>query len=325
MFWYIFTICCCVLIIVLIFMLRRMRRNAGELQVVREVFAAPGSKAGGGDKVDAGAIDAADAAGATRFCFFSDVHIAAMPVPWSHILEAARQMDPAFILITGDLANKPEELESAKHFIFCLSSGTGVPVLITPGNHDNVVAAQLPGGKAEFVDTFTSLPGDVRVLDDNYTVVADTLIGGLSDMRTRVTPAGGLIEEWSRIAAAQGLKFILASHNADILLSGDNADILLSGDNAVDRAAGDVNVPLPLPAYAPYGVFCGHTHGGQIRLVAGLEFKVIKDDKLPKQGIFYGRHDVGGFPLLLTSGLGCALFRLRSGTRPEVVEVILGN
>ncbi len=313
MFWYIFTICCCALIIVLIFVLRRMRRNAGELQIVREVFAAPGKGTG----IDAAAtgVDAAEA-GNTRFCFISDVHIAAMPVPWSHILEAVRQMEPAFILITGDLANKPEELESAKHFIFCLSSGAGVPVLITPGNHDNTVAAQLPGGKAEFVDTFTSLPGDVRVLDDNYTIVADTLIGGLSDLRSRVTPAVELIEEWSRIAAERGLKFILASHNADVLLS---------GDNAVDSATGDVNTPLPLPAYAPYGVFCGHTHGGQIRLVAGLEFKVLKDDKLPKQGIFYGRHDVGGFPLLLTSGLGCALLRLRSGTRPEVVEVILNN
>ncbi|MBO5077854.1 MAG: metallophosphoesterase [Clostridia bacterium] len=318
MFWYIFTICCCVLIIVLIFVLRRMRRNAGELQIVREVFAAPGNGTGidaAATGADAAGIDAAEA-GNTRFCFISDVHIAAMPVPWSHILEAVRQMDPAFILITGDLANEPKELESAKHFIFCLSSGAGVPVLITPGNHDNIVAAQLPGGKAEFVDTFTSLPGDVRVLDDNYTVVADTLIGGLSDLRSRVTPAGELIEEWSRIAAERGLKFILASHNADILLS---------GDNAVDRAARDVNAPLPLPAYAPYGVFCGHTHGGQIRLVAGLEFKVLKDDKLPKQGIFYGRHDVGGYPLLLTSGLGCALLRLRSGTRPEVGEIILKN
>ncbi|MBR0158253.1 MAG: metallophosphoesterase [Clostridia bacterium] len=302
MFWYIFTICCCVLIIVLIFVLRRMRSNAAELMVVREVFSAPGAAQNG----DAGAradVDGETEPAGTRFCFISDVHIAAMPVPWSNILEAVRAIDPAFILITGDLANKPEELESAKHFVFCLSSGVGVPVLITPGNHDNTVAAQLAGGKAEFVDTFTSLPGDVRVLDDNCTVVGGVLIGGLTDLRSRVSSAEQLINEWSRIAAADGLKFILASHNADVLLNGAAA--------------------LPLPAYPPYGVFCGHTHGGQIRLASGLEFKVLKDDKLPKQGIFYGRHDLGGFPLLITSGLGCALFRLRSGTRPEVVEVVL--
>ena len=284
MFWFVFTIIICSLIIASSFIVRKMGKNAGELNIVTETFS--------GKKQGAGA----------RFCHISDIHIAMMPVRWGDVLQAVKEEKPEFILITGDLVNKPSDLEAAKQFVLTLSLGAGVPVIITLGNHDLEVANILPGGKQEFIDTFTALRGDVRVADDGYTVVGNVLVGGLNDLSCGSDAPEKLIRSWGETARGGGLYYVLATHNADILLS-----------PGVFGAADEDRSPLC--------VLCGHTHGGQIRMVKNVEFNVLKKDQLPKKGIFYGRHNVKGYDVYITSGLGCAMFPLRSGTRPEVVVV----
>ncbi len=288
MFWYIFTIVICSLVIAGSFIARKMSRNAAELNIVTETFRSSGR------------------AKPQKFCFISDVHISMMPVKWGDILTAIKEEDPEFVLITGDLVNKTRDIERARQFVLTIALGAEVPVIITPGNHDNDVAASLNGGKKEFIDAFTSLKADVRVIDDGYTVVGSVLIGGLNDFNSACEDPGKLIDSWSRIAKDGSYDFVLATHNADMLLKQDvaNASCAVSGEG-------------------PSCVLCGHTHGGQIRLVRHIEFKTLKKDVLPKKGIYYGRHKVGPYEVYITSGLGCAMFPLRHGTRPEVVVVNL--
>ena len=275
------------MLIVGVAVMKRMQNNAAELSVKEEIF-------------DCGA--GTNALEETGFCFCSDLHIRRMPVPWSRILVAVKEMKPSFLLLSGDLVNSADDLTAARDFIYCIAAGAGIPVIITPGNHDNGVASSMAGGAAAFADFFTSLPCDIRVLSDEYTTVGNVLIGGLNDVGARTAPAGPLVKQWAEKAAADGMIFILATHNADLLLDPSLAEI------QPDQVC---------------AVFSGHTHGGQIRMVRGLEFRALKNDVLPKRNIYYGRHDVGGYRLCITSGLGCALVRMRSGTRPELVNVRL--
>ena len=285
-----------------------MSRRATELNVVETVFKNNGS----GEKP--GTDNVSEKREPARFCFISDVHISMMPVKWGDILAAVKEADPEFLLITGDLVNRPGDIERAKQFIFTLSAGAQIPVIITLVNHDNDVARKLPGGRQEFIREFTSLKGDVRVLDDESTVVGNVLIGGLNDASARERPCGALIREWSDAAAEKGLEFVLATHNADLLLEYEQCE------------ENDPDGEKPVSAGAePRFAFCGHTHGGQIRLVRGIEFSLLKKDKLPRRGIYYGRHTVGGFDVYITSGIGCAMFPMRYGTNPEVVVVILSR
>ncbi len=318
MFWYIFIIIICALVIAASFLVRAMSRRASELNVVETVFKTsqePEIDAHGSAKTEPVRPEK------SRFCFISDVHISMMPVKWGDILTAVKEAEPEFLLITGDLVNKPGDIERAKQFIFTLSVGAEIPVIITLGNHDNDVAAGLPGGKAEFRQEFTSLKGDVRVLDDECTVVGNVLIGGLNDASARERPCAPLIGEWEKAAKEKGLSFVLATHNADLLLE--------AGESSGQEKPASGTRPIPpeeeKPVCSSRFAFCGHTHGGQIRLVRGIEFSLLKKDKLPKQGIFYGRHSVSGFDVYITAGVGCAMFPLRYGTNPEVVVVILSQ
>lgn len=332
MFWYIFIIIICALVIAASFLVRAMSRRASELNVVETIF-----KTSQEPEIDAPGSTKTEPVrpGKSRFCFISDVHISMMPVKWGDILTAVKEAEPEFLLITGDLVNKPGDIERAKQFIFTLSVGAEIPVIITLGNHDNDVAAGLPGGKAEFRQEFTSLKGDVRVLDDECTVVGNVLIGGLNDASARERPCAPLIEEWEKAAKEKGLSFVLATHNADLLLeAGESSgqEKPVSGTRPIhpeeDKPASGTRPIHPeeeKPVSDTRFAFCGHTHGGQIRLVRGIEFSLLKKDKLPKQGIFYGRHSVNGFDVYITAGVGCAMFPLRYGTNPEVVVVILSR
>jgi len=318
MFWYIFIIIICALVIAASFLVRAMSRRASELNVVETVF-----KTSQEHEIDAPGSTKTEPVRPekSRFCFISDVHISMMPVKWGDILTAVKEAEPEFLLITGDLVNKPGDIERAKQFIFTLSVGAEIPVIITLGNHDNDVAAGLPGGKAEFRQEFTSLKGDVRVLDDEYTVVGNVLIGGLNDASARERPCAPLIGEWEKAAKEKGLSFVLATHNADLLLEAGEK----SGQEKTPSVTRPIHPEEEKSVCSSRFAFCGHTHGGQIRLVRGIEFSLLKKDKLPKQGIFYGRHSVNGFDVYITSGVGCAMFPLRYGTNPEVVVVILSR
>ena len=318
MFWYIFIIIICALVIAASFLVRAMSRRASELNVVETIFKTsqePEIDAPGSAKTEPVRQEK------SRFCFISDVHISMMPVKWGDILTAVKEAEPEFLLITGDLVNKPGDIERAKQFIFTLSVGAEIPVIITLGNHDNDVAAGLPGGKAEFRQEFTSLKGDVRVLDDECTVVGNVLIGGLNDASARERPCAPLIGEWEKAAKEKGLSFVLATHNADLLLEAGES----SGQEKTASGTRPIHPEEEKPVCSSRFAFCGHTHGGQIRLVRGIEFSLLKKDKLPKQGIFYGRHSVNGFDVYITAGVGCAMFPLRYGTNPEVVVVILSR
>lgn len=255
-----------------------MMMNARKLRVVRKEVKGAGEDA------------------QCTFALLSDLHVSKMIIPWGNIIDALKESGPEFIIITGDLCNRLEETGRAACFVDLLISKLNVPIFITMGNHDNEIFEKCPELRGTYIRDLEALSPRVQVLDSEYIIYKKVLIGGLNDVHACKQDVISLVEAWGQQAQEYGLSYILATHNADMLMKLEPVQ----------------------PAYRPHITVCGHTHGGQIHTPFNLEFKVLKKDKLPKQGYFYGSYDYKGFPLYITSGLGCSLMPIRFGSYGEV-------
>lgn len=231
------------------------------------------------------------------FVLLSDIHIANMSVSMDQIVGAVKQDNPDFIIITGDLCNHLQETGRAAYFVDVLTRRVQVPVYITFGNHEDEIFADKPELRKAYVRELSLLSPQIKILEDDCVVCGNVLIGGLRDVRSCAADVEALVSTWGKMAEENNFSFILATHNPDMLLKLQS-------------------VPAE---HRPHITVCGHTHGGQIHTPFNLEFTLLKKDQLPKEGIFYGYHDYKGFPLYITSGLGCSLLPIRFGSSPEVV------
>lgn len=255
-----------------------MMVNARKLKVVRKEVRGAGEESG------------------CTFALLSDLHVSKMIISWGNIVDALKESRPDFIVISGDLCNRLEETGRAACFVDLLVSKLGVPVFITMGNHDNEIFKKCPQLRSAYIHELEALSPLVQVLDSEYIIYKRVLIGGLNDVRFCDKDVASLVESWGRQAQENQLSFVLATHNPDMMLR-------------LESVAADIR---------PHITVCGHTHGGQIHTPFDLEFKILKRDQLPKKGYVYGSYDYKGFPLYITSGLGCSLLPIRFGSCGEI-------
>ncbi|MBP3391683.1 MAG: metallophosphoesterase [Clostridia bacterium] len=230
------------------------------------------------------------------FVLLSDIHIANMPIPVRQIAAAVKNVNPDFIVITGDLCNRLEETGRAAYFVENVAQSVQVPIFITFGNHENKIFEGKPDLRKAYIRELSLLSPRIKILEEEAVTYGNALIGGLNDVRTNAADVAALVSKWGKMAQENNLSFVLATHNADMLLRLES-------------------VPAEL---RPHITVCGHTHGGQIRTPFNLEFTLLKEDRLPKEGYIYGLHDYKGFPLYVTSGLGCSLLPIRFGSFAEI-------
>lgn len=219
----------------------------------------------------------------------SDLHSKEMGEGQELLLNTISQAKPDVILLTGDLVDgrRPElapALELAR------GAAALAPTYYVTGNHE------------------TSLPWETREQIENGLEAAGVV---LLDNRTEELslPGGGTI-----------------------VLTGLCDDNL--GDGTLERLSASwqedavtvllAHEPQYIENYAASGVdlaFCGHAHGGQIRLplVGGLF--------APGQGILpkytAGIYQLGETQMVVSRGIGGSLFPQRVWNRPEVVAVTL--
>lgn len=93
----------------------------------------------------------------------------------------------------------------------------------------------------------------------------------------------------------EGITNILVSHNPDQILNmtGGHTEYMLSG----------------------------HIHGGQIRTPIGIEFSLLRKDKLPRIGMIQGKYEYEGRSLYISRGIGCVLLPFRIKAKPEVTTI----
>ena len=200
---------------------------------------------------------------------------------------------PDIIVITGDIIDSYHtDIPVAADFAESVSKIA--PVYYVTGNHENRIAEySILRTEMESMG-ITVLDGKTVDFERDGGTIA---LSGIDDLTFF---NGSMINE-NRTEFAENLRSIAAE-------TGENASILLS------------HRPELLDIYAETGfdvVFCGHAHGGQIRLpfVGGLF--------CPDQGFFpeytKGVHTKDNTNMIVSRGLGNSIFPLRAFNRPELV------
>ncbi len=212
------------------------------------------------------------------------------------LLSLVNEQKPDMIVITGDLIDRTRaDISPAVETVRRLAETA--PVYYVNGNHER-------GSGKNYDKLLVSLRQiGVSVLEDKSVLIkkggsAIELIG-LRDITFRQLKEG---EEMATLTADKIKE----------LKSGDYYTILLS------------HRPELFDYYAKGGVdliFCGHAHGGQIRLpFAGGLYS-------PDQGFFpkytNGLYEEAGVKMLVSRGLGYSMIPARFNNTPEIVTAVL--
>ena len=231
-----------------------------------------------------------------RIAYISDLHFDRILIQPSYLIKQICIKCPEVIVITGDLCTDLKYFERVSNFLDMLSYKVGCPILITLGNHDNIIFEKEKCTKEEYIAALESIAPNIRVLENETYLYKNVLFGGLGDVKTNREDFGKTALQWNKAAEKSNYKFILLTHNPDLILK--------------------------LPRLCALTLLlAGHTHGGQVRLPLNIEFTLLKKDILPKKGIYYGFHTYNGMNLYITSGIGCSLLPIRFRSKAEIALI----
>ncbi|MEG1566885.1 MAG: metallophosphoesterase [Anaerovoracaceae bacterium] len=216
----------------------------------------------------------------------SDLHNKVFGKNQEKFMEKIKEIEPDAVVITGDIVDKHRtKVNVAVDFVDQLTKIA--PVYYINGNHEMVLDFNV---SKELYDSMEN-SGVKLLLDDKVKIKSegdDITIAGLSEetvFNGNIKPLDGMNEKFT----------ILLAHEPHHLME-------------YSQTKSDL-------------VFCGHAHGGQIRLpfIGGLYS--------PGQGVHpkltSGIHKEGNTTMVISRGLGNSEFPFRVFNRPEIVVVTL--
>ncbi len=225
----------------------------------------------------------------------SDLHNRRFGEGQSTLIEKIAEQSPDIIVVTGDLIDRNRtNVGAAMEFIE--GALRLAPVYYVTGNHEAACE--------EYEELYDSMENaGVYILENSSAALIkdgeEITISGIADPRFAESSAESerqtVIEELTQLGAKKNGFDILLSHR-----------------------------PEYMELYPEFGydlVFCGHTHGGQIRLpVIGAVFA-------PNQGFFPkysdGYFTVGDMCGIISRGMGNSILPIRLLNRPELVVCTL--
>ena len=219
----------------------------------------------------------------------SDLHNKRLGKGQAVLLEAVARAEPDLIVLTGDLVDRRHtDLEPALEFAG--GAAALAPTCFVTGNHE----LALPAETLRQLEEGLAAAG-VILLDDRTEELpvpggGSLVLAGVSDRSLREGGLRNLGAAWAEDAFT-----VLLAHEPQFW---------------EDYAASGADL-----------VFCGHAHGGQIRLplVGGLF--------APGQGFLprytAGIYELGETRMVVSRGIGGSVFPQRVLNRPEVVAVTL--
>jgi predicted MPP superfamily phosphohydrolase len=241
-----------------------------------------------------GRKDFSNGAGGFKILHLSDIHIDYLKVPVEKILGLIAQEDPDTIVITGDCLNHARKAPDFLNFIMKIKSELQKlkgerPILLCPGNHEYKAFRRNSRELAKFLGGIEK--AGVKVLVNNPAVVdkgnKKYFFIGLDDYREGRPDYA----KASKGCPAGATRIVLA-HNPD--------QVLKLPSNEVDY------------------FFCGHFHGGQIRVPFRLELYIRRKDVLDKKGYVSGFFSINGIKTYISRGVGNVLLPMRFLARPEI-------
>jgi predicted MPP superfamily phosphohydrolase len=229
-----------------------------------------------------------------KILHLSDIHINLLRVSPLKVKKIIDNENPDIILMSGDYITRPKHIPKFLKFIDTIKKHNNMYICL--GNHDYEAFAENNSlGLENFLKQLESR--GITVLNNRAVLFEknnkEYNIIGIADYRR----GGYDIDKALGFCKSTAALNIAFSHNPDVVLE----------------------VPEGKLDY----MLCGHFHGGQIWLPLGLEFKVLRNEKLCKKGIRRGLHKVNGINLYINRGLGNVLLPLRLFSRPEIAVIYL--
>lgn len=230
-----------------------------------------------------------------RILHISDLHDRQFGKQQKKILKQARLLQPDVIFLSGDMLDrkKTNKENIHKNFAFIKGAVEIAPVYYVPGNHE--ATSSMYAYLKQFL-----LDMGVHVLENSKVELSrneeSISVIGLKDPKFYYYDTSRFEENLSNISKLIDTSFcILLSHR-----------------------------PEKFKLYAQYGIdlaFCGHAHGGQVRLpkIGGLY--------APSQGIFpkytNGCYTKDACTMVVSRGLGNSRAPQRINNHPELILVSL--
>lgn len=230
-----------------------------------------------------------------RIVHLSDIHNDLFGKNNCRLIDVVKKCKPDLIFITGDLLDRRRTNEDRAYYLIKKLSELANVYYVT-GNHESKIK-----NYSLFEQKMKSI--DINVLNNEYVEIKGLRIYGLKD--AGFYPNN---KNRGRIIMEEQL------NKMNIIKDNEHINILL------------VHRPHYFLNYSKYPfdyIFCGHAHGGQMRLpfIGGLY--------APGQGVL-PKYDSGiyknnGSTMILSRGIGNSLFPLRIFNNPEVITVDFTN
>ena len=263
-----------------------MRFEAGFLKTVHIRYEQNSDKPG---RIRRGQRHYSPAYNALRVMFVSDIHISKMFVNPDRINREINRYKPDVVLIGGDYIDNPAQLP--QFFGFLKSLKLPRYTYLCYGNHDYRTFKKYQGSERAFLDALKKL-NRIKILHNDSVIIKKNNrcynIVGIEDVKYGNSDIPGAFSPLRET----GSKTIVFSHNPDLIYH-------LKGRNV-------------------HHFLCGHFHGGQIWMPFHLEYRILRDDRLCKEGVYKGSHFLFGIHAYISRGLGNVLFPLRFLSRPEI-------
>ena len=225
--------------------------------------------------------------------FFSDLHGSMCKVSDDTLLHAIFSKKIDVILFGGDVGNKYKASENAIGLrrlsaIAEMAQKEGILCYAVRGNHDWQITRE------EFDQS------GFLLLDNENTRMTDTagnvyLLMGADDL-------GNKPRIWPRL-----------SDTFCDEIPAERRIVLVHNPDFVDTTQ---NIPYTY-------ILSGHFHGGQIYMPFHLEFRILRTEKLPREGITRGEYRRKGVLGYISRGIGCVVFPLRLLSRPEITHITI--
>ena len=233
-----------------------------------------------------------------KILLLSDIHAAYFFVPVEKLGSVITEEAPDAVVFTGDLSSNRKDFDKGIEIIRSVKSyadSAGIPFYAVEGNHD-------PDGIAEKLSDL----GVIFLANSSETLGSHDgskwLIAGLRDIRNAEPSYKDAVKSRKQDPDEDLLPQVVLAHNPECIFG-------ISGELRED--------------HPDIFLLSGHFHGGQIWMPFGIEYMIMRNERMSREGYRKGPYERDGIRGYISRGLGCVIFPLRFLSKPEAAVIEL--